>query len=185
MTEKLFLLRKQSDNEERPEAFKHSTSTSLSGIGGNGQQVSGKLPLTGMLFISFRKEYFWVWRWFILFLRYFEIINKESGLLWASSSVSSTDSCCRPRTHIFPTASSAASCWCPTGKRRSVFARLAASSPELALCAIKKHSELVLLWAGVLNQAQPILLGLDSIRTQAVSHLNCSKESCKCIRTCS
>lgn len=37
MTEKLFLLGKQSDNEERPEAFKHSTSTSLSGIGGNGQ----------------------------------------------------------------------------------------------------------------------------------------------------
>lgn len=35
MTEKLFLLRKQSDNEERPEAFKHSTSTSLNETGSN------------------------------------------------------------------------------------------------------------------------------------------------------
>lgn len=44
MTEKLFLLRKQSDNEERPEAFKHSTSTSLNEIDINGKFLaSGRL----------------------------------------------------------------------------------------------------------------------------------------------
>lgn len=43
MTEKLFLLRKQSDNEERPEAFKHSTSTSLNEIDGNGKFLASGL----------------------------------------------------------------------------------------------------------------------------------------------
>lgn len=58
MTEKLLLLRKRSDNEERPDAFKHSTSTSLSRVGGNGQKLSGKLPVVGMPFICFRRECF-------------------------------------------------------------------------------------------------------------------------------
>lgn len=43
MTEKLFLLRKQPDNEERPEAFKHSTSTFLNEIGSNGKFLASGL----------------------------------------------------------------------------------------------------------------------------------------------
>lgn len=43
MTEKLFLLRKRSDNEERPEAFKHSTSTSLNGIDSSGKFLANYL----------------------------------------------------------------------------------------------------------------------------------------------
>lgn len=43
MTEKLFLLRKQSDNEERPEAFKHSASTSHNEIDGNGKFLASGL----------------------------------------------------------------------------------------------------------------------------------------------
>lgn len=43
MTEKLVLLRKQSDNEERPEAFKHSTSPSLNEIESNGKFLASSL----------------------------------------------------------------------------------------------------------------------------------------------